>query len=123
MNMDKQRRKELQELAKQIKTEMGIIQITNKITGKIFIDTSRNLKNRWLTIKMQLDLGRFYNLALQKDWTEMGEDAFSYEILEKKEVDEETGNQNEALKKMLKPWLNKKQPYEEKGYNRRKEEV
>lgn len=35
--MDKKTRKELQEEYKQIKTYMGVIRLTNKVNGKIFI--------------------------------------------------------------------------------------
>ena len=109
---DKKRRKELLEQYKQI---MGIIQIKNNINGKIFIDTCSNLKNRWFTLKGQLDMGRHPNSRLQKDWNEFGPEAFTYEILEKKEADEVSDVRWE-LKKMKNKWLEKLQPYEDSGY-------
>lgn len=115
--MDKQRRKELQEQFKQIKTYMGIIQITNTVSGKIFISSCSNLKNRWLTIQSQLVMGRYANFQLQKDWSELGEEAFTYEVLEEKETDEVTDMRWE-LKQMEKPWLEKLQPYGDRGYNK-----
>lgn len=115
--MDKSRRKELQEEYKQIKTYMGVIQITNNTNGKIFIDSYPNLKNKWIMIQSQLDMGRFANLQLQKEWKELGAPAFTYEVLQQKEADEVTDMRWE-LKKILKPWLEKLQPYGEKGYNR-----
>ncbi|UUZ78858.1 GIY-YIG nuclease family protein [Paenibacillus sp. P26] len=65
--MDKSKRKELIEEFKQMKTYMGVVQITNQRNGKIFIDSFSNLKNKWFTLKMQLDMGRFANAELQKD--------------------------------------------------------
>ena len=59
--MDKQRRKELREEFEQIKTYMGVYKITNTVNGKIFIGSSPNLKNRWTTIKWQLDMGMHVN--------------------------------------------------------------
>lgn len=115
--MDKQRRKELLEQFKQIKTYMGVIQIKNNANGKIYIAAFSNLKNRWFTIKGQLEMGRFANLQLQKDWKEFGPDSFTYEILEEKETDEVTDMKWE-LKKMEKPWLEKLQPYGDRGYNK-----
>ncbi|MFB6362797.1 GIY-YIG nuclease family protein [Paenibacillus elgii] len=115
--MDKSKRKELLEEFKQIKTYMGIIQITNKDNGKIFVDSYPNLKNKWMTIKMQLDMGRFANLELQKDWKELGAEAFTYEVLEEKKTDDVTDMKWE-LKMMEKPWLEKLQPYGDKGYNK-----
>ncbi|HQA60773.1 MAG: GIY-YIG nuclease family protein [Tepidanaerobacteraceae bacterium] len=115
--IDKKRRKELLEQYKQIKTYIGIIQIKNNVNGKIFIDTCSNLKNRWFTLKWNLDMGRHPNSKLQKDWNELGQDAFAYEVLEKKEADKVDDIRWE-LKKMKKKWLEKLQPYGDKGYNR-----
>lgn len=115
--MDKQRRKELMEQYKQIKTYMGVVKITNTANGKIFISAYPNLKNKWLTIRSQLDMGMFVNSQLQRDWNELGEEAFTYEVLEEKEVKEDTYTRWE-LKQMEKKWLEKLQPYGERGYNR-----
>ena len=115
--IDKKRRKELLEQYKQIKTYIGIIQIKNNVNGKIFIDTCSNLKNRWFTLKWNLDMGRHPNSKLQKDWNELGQDAFAYEVLEKKEADKVDDIRWE-LKKMKKKWLEKLQPYGDKGYNK-----
>ncbi|GIP21283.1 GIY-YIG nuclease family protein [Paenibacillus sp. J22TS3] len=115
--MDKNKRRELLEEYKQIKSYMGVIQIQNKVNGKIYIDSYPNLKNKWLTLKMQLDQGRFANAQLQKDWLEFGADAFTYEVLQQKESDEVTDMRWEQ-KQMLKPWLQKLQPYGDRGYNK-----
>lgn len=115
--MDNQRRKELKEQYKQIKTYMGVYKITNTVNGKIYIATSSNLKSRWFTICQQLDMGKFVNSQLQKDWKELGEKAFTYEVIEEKEVEESTDTRWE-LKQMEKEWHNKLQPYDDKGYNR-----
>ncbi|WP_248923881.1 GIY-YIG nuclease family protein [Paenibacillus hamazuiensis] len=115
--MDKNKRKELLEDYKQIKTYMGVAQIKNNVNGKIYIDSYPNLKNKWFTLQMQLDMGRFANAQLQKDWKEFGADAFTYEVLEQKETDKVTDMKWE-LKQILKPWLEKLQPYGDKGYNK-----
>jgi len=115
--MDKQRRKELQEQFKQIKTYMGVIKITNTDSGKILITSSTNLKNRWLNLKAQLDMGRYANSQLQKDWDELGEEAFIYEVLEEKEADE-VSDVRWTLEQMEKAWLEKLQPYGDRGYNK-----
>ena len=115
--MDKQRRKELQQRYKEMKTYMGVYQITNTVTGKIFISTCPNLKNRWLTLRMQLDMGRHANSQLQRDWSELGEDSFTYQVMEEKEVTEDTGTRWE-LRQMEKAWLERLQPYGDRGYNK-----
>jgi hypothetical protein len=115
--MDKQKRKELLEEYKKIKTYMGVIQITNKASGKIYVASYPNLKNKWLTIQAQLDMGRFVNAQLQQDWKELGPEAFTYEVLEEKDAGEVTDRRWE-LKQMTKPWLEKLQPYGDRGYNK-----
>lgn len=114
---EKKRRKELLEQFEQIKTSMGIYKISNTNNGKIFIGTCSNLKNKWIMIREQLNMGRFLNLELQKDWKVFGEDHFVYEVIEEKEVKEDTDTRWE-LKQMEKAWLEKLQPYGERGYNR-----
>ena len=115
--MDKQRRKELLEQFKEIKTYMGVIQITNRINGKIFIAAYPNLKNRWLTIKGQLGTGMHVNSQLQKDWNQFGPEAFDYKVLEEKDT-EKVVDVHWEVKQMEKKWLEKLQPFGEKGYNK-----
>lgn len=114
---DRNRRKELQEQFKQIKTYMGVIKITNTANGKIFIAAYPNLKNRWLTLKGQLVMGMHVNSELQKDWNELGPESFTYEIMEEKDTDKATDIRWET-KQMEKRWLEKLQPYGDMGYNK-----
>ena len=114
--MDQSKRKQLVEEFKQIKTYMGIIQITNKLSGRIYVASYPNLKNKWSTLQMQLDLGRFANARLQQEWKEFGADAFTFEVLEQKETDQVTDMRWEQ-KQLLKPWLEKLQPFDDRGYN------
>ncbi|GIP40460.1 hypothetical protein J31TS4_37400 [Paenibacillus sp. J31TS4] len=76
-----------------------------------------NLKNKWVTLQAQLDMGRFANFDLQKDWKSLGPDAFAYDVLEQKEADE-VADPRWELKQMEKRWLEKLQPYGDRGYNR-----
>ncbi|BFH61947.1 GIY-YIG nuclease family protein [Paenibacillus azoreducens] len=115
--MDKNKRKELLEEFKQMKTYMGIIQIKNKVNGKIYVGGYPNLKNKWVTIQSQLDMGRFANLQLQKDWKEFGAEAFTYEVLEQKKTDDIIDIRWE-IKQMEKRWLEKLQPYGDRGYHK-----
>jgi hypothetical protein len=115
--MDKNKRKELQEEYKQIKTYMGVIQIINKANGKLYVDSYPNLKNKWVTLQAQLDMGRFANSQLQKDWKELGSEAFTYEVLEQKEADG-VADVRWEIKQMEKRWLEKLQPFGDRGYNK-----
>lgn len=118
--MDRSRRKELKQQYAEQKTLMGVVLIRNTANEKIFIVGYPNLKNKWLSIKGQLEMGRFMNLELQADWKKYGEENFTYEILEEKETEGMVDVPFEA-KTMKKAWLEKLQPFEEKGYNKRNE--
>lgn len=115
--MDLNRRKQLQAEYKQMKTYMGVIQITNMKSKKIYLASYPNLKNKWLTLRAQLEMGMFANSQLQKDWKEFGAEAFTYEVLEQKEADS-VNDPRWTCKQMIKPWLEKLQPFGDRGYNK-----
>lgn len=119
MELSRDRKKALKEQYLQMKTYCGIIQIKNKENGKLFLDSFPNLKNRWLTISAQLEQGRHFNSALQTDWNTYGKDAFVYTILEEENT-EDFSDVRFELEKMMKSWMEKLQPYGEKGYHKPK---
>ena len=118
--MDKQRKKELLEDYKNIKTYMGITQIKNRVNGKIYVAGYPNLKNKWESIKGQLNLGMHVCTALQQDWKQQEQESFEYTVLEQKATDK-IDDVRWELKQMEKQWLQKLQPYGENGYNRKKD--
>lgn len=120
--MQNERRKELLAAYKEQKTIMGVVQIKNEENGKIFIAAFPNLKNKWTSIQAQLDMGRHMNSGLQKDWNTYGKAAFSYSILEEQESGDEIFDVRWEVKQLEKSWCEKLQPYDERGYNRRKTE-
>ena len=115
-NMD--RKKELKEQYKEIKTAAGVYQIRNLKNRKVLVETTPNLK----TINgrlMQLRGGVHKNRQLQADWENFGEEAFVFEVLEVLEEKEDAFfDKKDALKKLGAKWLEKLQPYGEKGYNK-----
>jgi hypothetical protein len=115
--MEAKSRKELQEEYKRLKTYMGVIKVTNNINGKIYITSYPNLKNRWVTLQSQLNMGMHANFQLQRDWKELGAEAFSYEVLEEKDTVDITDVRWE-MKQLERLWLEKLQPFEDRGYNK-----
>lgn len=113
-------RKELKEEFKQIKYKMGVFQIRNTVTGKIYIGSSLDLKAIWHAQKLQLDMGMHQNSDLQKDWKEYGPESFIYEILEEIHESEakplDYKKEIKALENMI---IEDLQPFENKGYNRK----
>lgn len=115
------RKKELKQLYKEIKTEAGVYQIRNNQNQKILIVTTPNLKT--ITGRsLELKSGSYKaNTELQQELTKFGPEAFSFEILEVlEEPDEGFFDRGDELKKLEKKWLEKLQPYGEKGYHKRK---
>jgi hypothetical protein len=115
--MDRQRKKELREQFDKIETYMGVIKITNRVSGKIYIAAYPNLKNKQLTLTMQLDDGRHMNSELQSDWKRLGKDGFSFDILEEKST-EDIRDVPWECGVMLKKWLAELEPYGDRGYNK-----
>jgi hypothetical protein len=115
--MDTNRRKELVDQFKEIKTYMGVIQVTNTQNGKRYIDGYPNLKNKWHTLQMQLNLGSFANPEFVADWKRFGQEAFTYEVLEEV-CTEDVHDVKWELKQLEKKWLERLQPYGDQGYNR-----
>ncbi|WP_339275693.1 DUF2087 domain-containing protein [Paenibacillus sp. FSL W8-0426] len=111
------RRKELQEQAKEVKIEAGIYCIRNERNGKVFVDSTPNLK----TIngqKFMLQMGTHLNRQLQAEWKEYGEQAFTIEVLEVlKKEDNPYFDAKDALAKLLKRWMEQLEPYGDKGYH------
>lgn len=118
-NMD--RKTELKQMYKEMKTEAGIYQIRNTKNKKIYVESTKNLK----TIngkKIEMERGNHWNNLLKQDLKEFGHEVFEFEILEVLEKKED-GFFDEAaeLKKLEEKWLNKLQPYGERGYNKKKD--
>lgn len=120
ITLDRNRRQELQQMYKETKKEAGVFQIRNTINDKRLVLSTKNLRSM-NGKRMELDMGGNRNKALQQEWLEMGSGAFVLEVLEVLEV-KETGyfDEDDALAKLEEKWLEKLQPYDERGYNKRK---
>ncbi len=111
-----ERKKELKQQYQEIAIVAGVYQIKNNINGKVFIDSTRNLKTI-NGVKFSLENGAFHNKELQLEWSNYGKDAFSIDILEKLKVEDSPYfNEKEALKELENKWLEQLQPYGERGY-------
>ncbi|RKP56838.1 GIY-YIG nuclease family protein [Cohnella endophytica] len=113
----KEERARLVEQFKEIPIEAAVYQIRNKINGKLLVDSTRNLK----TINgrmISLNGGTETNKELQKEWNEYGPDAFAIEVLEKlKPNDNPFVKIKDELNKLEQQWIEKLQPFGEKGYH------
>ncbi|WP_076652155.1 GIY-YIG nuclease family protein [Lacticaseibacillus paracasei] len=113
----KEERKALIQAYKLQPTYYGVIQLTNTINHKIYIDAVPNLKGRWEFYKTNLNNHFYHQSPLQVDWDRYGESAFSFAILWKKKTDDVL-NMRAELKHLKKIWFDKLQPFDESGYNK-----
>ena len=100
---------------------MGVFQIRNKTNDKVFVDSSLNVPGKMNRHRFALNAGVFAGKVLQKDWNDLGESAFEFETLEPVEPrDDPNYNYAADIKVLEDLWLEKLEPYGEKGYNERK---
>jgi hypothetical protein len=120
--MDKKElKKELKKQYKQTVQPMGIYQIRNIISGKLFIGSSKNLPGKLNSVKFQLEHGSHPNNELQNDFNNSDEKNFTYEVVDTLEPKEDPSyNYTKDLAVLEEMWLEKLQPFGEKGYNKRK---
>jgi group I intron endonuclease len=59
----------------------GIYKILNKISGRFYIGSSADIKNRWVSHKKMLRKNRHDNQHLQNSWNKYGESNFDFLIL------------------------------------------
>ncbi|TLS50231.1 GIY-YIG nuclease family protein [Paenibacillus antri] len=117
--MDKERKKAL--AAEYVLSERpaGVFRLVHVESGKSFVGTAPDvnaMKNRLL---FQLKMGSNWIKPLQNDWNEYGEDAFRYEVLELFTPPEDgMYNLKKELERMEFEWLERLQPYGDKGYNK-----
>ncbi|MTV49971.1 DUF2087 domain-containing protein [Heliobacillus mobilis] len=118
-SMDKERRSQIKREYKESFRDMGIIQIKNQQTGKVFIETSKNLSAAFNKNRFTLMHGAHRNKELQQDWNTYGADQFTFEVLEQIKPTEEVNRDcTEELKMLEEIWMDKLQPYGEKGYHK-----
>lgn len=100
---------------------MGVFQIVNNRNGKVFIDSSTNIPGKINRHRFALNAGSHSSKALQSDWNQSGEDAFEFEVLEPVEPRDDPKYDYKADIDVLEDlWLEKIEPYGDKGYNERK---
>jgi nitrate/nitrite-specific signal transduction histidine kinase len=100
---------------------MGIFQIRNTANEKVFVDSSINVPGKMNRHKFQLNAGVHASKSLQTDWNELGETAFEFEVLEDVTPKEDPNYDYAVDLDFLEDlWLEKLEPYGDKGYNERK---
>jgi len=112
------RKKEINREYKERKIPSGIFQVKNTSNGKVLLVSALNLEGRLNRHKFQLTTGVHPNKTLQEDWKRFGPDKFVFEVLEVVKVkDDPEFNLEDELTLLEQIWLEKINPFGEKGYN------
>lgn len=61
---------------------IGIYEIKNKLTGKSYIGSSKQIQKRWEQHLQALEKGSHHSVLLQRAWTKYGKDCFEFTIKE-----------------------------------------
>ena len=114
-------KKELKKQYKQTLPPMGIYKIVNLVNGKMLVGSSKNLTGKANSYAFQLKQGTHMNREMQGEYTQFGAENFAFEVVDSLEpregVDHDYTDDLAALETL---WLEKLQPYDDKGYNKRK---
>jgi len=111
-------KQEIKREYKERKKPAGVFQVKNTSNGKILVGSSLNLEGPLNAHKFMLTIGKHRNEALQKEWNEFGGDKFMFEILEEVKVkDNPNFNIEDELTLLEQIWIEKLQPFGERGYN------
>lgn len=105
---------------KQTIQTMGIYIVRNKANNKILIGSSKNLNGRINRFEFGLKYGSESNKELLEDYKKYGGENFSIEILDElKPKDDPEYDYTEDLRVLEEMWIEKLQPFGEKGYNKK----
>ena len=97
---------------------MGVYRVHNTINDKAFVGTSIDLPSMLNRQQAQLRMGRHPNPALQRDWNELGDEVFKFEILDTITMPEQTDyDPTQDLRALEELWLEKLSPFGNRGYN------
>ncbi len=117
-------KKELKREYQQNPRPMGVFQIRNLVNNKVYVASSLNIPGIFNRSEFALKMGNYQNKALQSDWNLQGGENFAFEILEEVLPTENAGyNYKTDLLILEDLWLEKLQPFGQKGYNEPKKTI
>lgn len=111
-------RTEMKRMYKQSRPGMGVYQIRNTANGKVYVGSSQNLEGTRNSRLFQLRMGKVvFSRELQKELNEFGAERFEFSVLGVLDGTEPGSTLEQALSALELQWLEKLQPFGERGYN------
>ncbi len=115
---EKARRAEIKRAASQNAPPIGVFQIRNRQNGRIYVAASRNLEGERNSRLFQLRMGRIvFSRELQEDLKHYGAENFEFSVLAVLDRPDPEEPAEQALAALELQWLEKLQPFGERGYN------
>lgn len=115
------RREEIRHACRQSPHDCGVYQIRNRVNGRIYVGSSQNLEGARNSRMFQLRMGKaVFSRELQQDLGEYGAGSFEFSVLGALERQNPGESVEHALAALLLQWLEKLQPFGERGYNSEK---
>ena len=112
-------RKTLKREYKQSRRPMGVYRVRNTVNDRSLVGSTTDLPAMLNRQRAQLSMGVHANRPLQKDWDELGAEAFEFEVLDELTPVDQPGYDPAAdLGVLERLWLDRLSPYEERGYNK-----
>ena len=114
----KEANKRLKKNYQQNPRPMGVFLIRNNLTDKVFLGAGLDLQGLINRYTFQLKNGSHPNKSLQADWNEFGGNNFAFEIVDELKPPNDPAFDSRAELTVLENlWLEKLQPFGERGYN------
>ena len=114
-------KKEIRRQYKETLPPMGVYQVRNTVNGKIFIGNSKNLTAKQNSYQFQTKLGSHVSPEFLEDYNKLGGEKFVFEILDYLDPKEGVSyDYTKDLQVLEELWIEKLQPFDERGYNFRK---
>ncbi len=105
-------------MCRQNRPDMGVYQIRNTANGRIYVGNTTNLEGIRNSRLFQLRMGKVvFSRELQKDLDQFGAGSFEFSVLEVLDAAESASSSERSLAALYLRWLEKLQPFGERGYN------
>jgi len=115
------KKKELKREYKQHQRQMGVYQIRNTVNDKVLVGAALDLQGILNRHKFELKMGGHRSKTLQAEWQEFGGESFVFEVLDELTPKEDPKYDYKSDLAFLEElWLEKLQPYGDRGYNEKK---
>ncbi len=103
--MNLSRKKELLNEWKNRRPEMGLVAMTCKKSGEMFVGISTDTQFAFNSHRFQLSINRHPNKQLQQLWQQYGENGFNYSVVKILKYENKEDDQTEKLTSLLEEYL------------------